>query len=656
MKEKGIRVWVLFSCLLLSLSVCRAQPLSQDAARRMAREFFRQSSMRSGVGSRTADSVRLVRSSVASGRFLFQGPGARGFVLYGGTEQQPILMAYSREAPAPEAALPEAFTLWMEGRSEGLVSPESLSESAVVQPILDVRWFQTDPYNGLCPYYTDDQGQVSSTRCVVGCVATAYAQLLYHYRYPEALCDTLHGWSTPHYVLDDVLPGTPLSWELIRPDYLEPYTDAEAEPMQRLNLYCGMASRMNYGLVESGSSIQWAVDNMRRVFGYQYVRFVDRYLYTPQRWHALLQQELRAGRPVVYSGFNVRMEGHAFLLDGVDVQGFYHINWGSGGIWDGYFNLDVLNWGEWPADETEQGRNLGYFCNQGAVLMHPEPVVNGLLSDTVAYADSLVRVEEVRFARQPDVSGYVPVDIRFRNLHPDTVHYTFEMFTFQPQDTAVFEQAEYLGVSGAVLPPGESVPVRAYCRFGRVGDFLFGTSSDDVHVTYQMPVHVEAVLPAQLRFSDVRLLSAAADSLVLVTTIHNDQVSGCFGDWVVYSLSRSGTWREMSHPRFLEISGGSEIQDTVVFRALPADTEYLFRVSYPTSADVQAELRVVTLPVSDIELPVSDETNPVEAVYTFDGRLIYRSEASEKVGDHLLPKGFYLVRFRNGRTEKIYRD
>ena len=220
----------------------------------------------------------------------------------------------------------------------------------------------------------------------------------------------------------------------------------------------------------------------------------------------------------------------------------------------------------------------------------------------------------------------------------------------------MFEQAEYLGVSGAVLPPGESVPVRAYCRFGRVGDFLFGTSSDDVHVTYQMPVHVEAVLPAQLRFSDVRLLSAAADSLVLVTTIHNDQVSGCFGDWVVYSLSRSGTWREMSHPRFLEISGGSEIQDTVIFRALPADTEYLFRVSYPTSADVQAELRVVTLPVSDIELPVSDETNPVEAVYTFDGRLIYRSEASEKVGDHLLPKGFYLVRFRNGRTEKIYRD
>ena len=154
----------------------------------------------------------------------------------------------------------------------------------------------------------------------------------------------------------------------------------------------------------------------------------------------------------------------------------------------------------------------------------------------------------------------------------------------------------------------------------------------------------------------MRLLSVAADSLVLVTTIHNDQVSGCFGDWVVYSLSRSGTWREMSHPRFLEISGGSEIQDTVIFRALPADTEYLFRVSYPTSADVQAELRVVTLPVSDIELPVSDETNPVEAVYTFDGRLIYRSEASEKVGDHLLPKGFYLVRFRNGRTEKIYRD
>lgn len=653
--SSGYRAWCLCLCLLLFVVVCRAQPLSQEHARRLAQNFFEQTESLRKVRSVESASVRLVRSEAASGRFLFQGPSGCGFVLYGGTEKSPSLIAYSSEASAPAEAMPPAFELWLSGEAgRNIPSPDTLAESEVVAPILDVRWFQTDPYNGLCPYYTDSLGHVSATRCVVGCVATAYAQLLYHYRYPEALRDTLFGWSTPHYTIDDVLPGASLSWDLMRSDYTEPYTDREIKAVQQLNLYCGMACRMNYGVAESGSSIYRAVDALRRVFGYGYVRFADRYLYTPRRWHSLLLHELKQGRPVVYSGYNVRMEGHAFLIDGVDRSGFYHINWGSGGTWDGYFNLDALNRDEWLPDQTEEGRYLGYFCNQGAVLMHPDPVENELLSDTVAYADSLVTVEEVRFARQPDVAGYVPVDLLLTNHHRDTVNYTFEMFTYLPEDTAVFEQAEYLGVSGAILPPEVSRWVRGYCRFGRTGDFLFGTSSDDVRVSYSMPVRVKEAVSAVLRFSDIRLLSSSPDSMALVITVANESDTGISGDWMICALSQSGSWRDIIHQRFLQIPAGNTIQDTVVFRGLPSGASYRFRVCYPSLAEEQGSLQVKTDPSTGIVLSESLETDVLEAVYAWDGRIVWRS-AKNGVGCRQLrlPRGIYLFRYRDGRVEKV---
>jgi len=63
------------------------------------------------------------------------------------------------------------------------------------------------PYNDLCPFYTDDEGRVSDARCVPGCVAIAMEQILTYYRRTYTLQDTLKGWSTPHYEIDDLLPG-----------------------------------------------------------------------------------------------------------------------------------------------------------------------------------------------------------------------------------------------------------------------------------------------------------------------------------------------------------------------------------------------------------------------------------------------------------------
>jgi hypothetical protein len=42
--------------------------------------------------------------------------------------------------------------------------------------------------------------------------------------------------------------------------------------------------------------------------------------------------------------------GHAFVLDGIDDRDYFHVNWGWGGVYDGFFTLDALILGEYEFD------------------------------------------------------------------------------------------------------------------------------------------------------------------------------------------------------------------------------------------------------------------------------------------------------------------
>lgn len=52
----------------------------------------------------------------------------------------------------------------------------------------------------------------------------------------------------------------------------------------------------------------------------------------------MIQKELIAGRPVLYSGQSTA-GGHAFVLDGCDENDMYHFNWGWSGYANGYYSL-----------------------------------------------------------------------------------------------------------------------------------------------------------------------------------------------------------------------------------------------------------------------------------------------------------------------------
>ena len=59
-------------------------------------------------------------------------------------------------------------------------------------------------------------------------------------------------------------------------------------------------------------------------------------------WDISLRWKLAQGIPIYYSGSG-QNGGHAFVLDGYDNEGRFHVNWGWGGSFDGYFETLSLN-------------------------------------------------------------------------------------------------------------------------------------------------------------------------------------------------------------------------------------------------------------------------------------------------------------------------
>ena len=99
-------------------------------------------------------------------------------------------------------------------------------------------------------------------------------------------------------------------------------------------------------------------------FGYQNtVQDRHRICYSIDGWEDLIYSELVNGRPVLYGGSR-EDDGHAFVCDGYDGNGLFHINWGFGGIFDAYFSLSVLKYSPTKMAPVPRRLCLSQISNQ----------------------------------------------------------------------------------------------------------------------------------------------------------------------------------------------------------------------------------------------------------------------------------------------------
>jgi hypothetical protein len=74
------------------------------------------------------------------------------------------------------------------------------------------------------------------------------------------------------------------------------------------------------------------------------VQLLYREYYDDVSWEEIIKTQLDAGLPVYYWGINsANTLDHAFIIDGYDNSGKFHINWGWYGEHDGYYSLNTLN-------------------------------------------------------------------------------------------------------------------------------------------------------------------------------------------------------------------------------------------------------------------------------------------------------------------------
>lgn len=301
-------------------------------------------------------SVSSAVSPSATCYYVFANGEDKGFTIVSGDDRMPEVVGYSAQGTYDPDHLPANYVGFMKAYQEtveallkgdaqvsgGLAEARQWraerANSAAVAPLLGgIKWNQGAPYNNMCPSYN------GTNRAVTGCVATAMAQVMMYYQYPKELKATIKAYTAKSYGIQipEISSGATYDWDNMLPDYSKSdYSSVQADAVAKLMYHCGAAVKMNYG-PSSGANVTPII--LATYFGYDadLMQDLTRTVFTLQQWMTLIDNELKAKRPILYSG-QASDGGHEFVCDGSDGNGLYHINWGWGGYQDGYFDLTIL--------------------------------------------------------------------------------------------------------------------------------------------------------------------------------------------------------------------------------------------------------------------------------------------------------------------------
>ena len=323
--------------------------------------------------------------------YVFNAQNRQGYVIVAGDDRVPAILGYSSAGSIDPDEMPPAMRQWLEGYQAQIEAlgdeevcdvPLHLSGRAAIAPLVPARWNQGAPYNILLP-------MVSGKHASTGCVATAMAQIMYTHRWPEQPTVTIPSYTTStNAIFMPSLPPTTFGWDDMKDIYYtDDTTSVNATAVATLMKYCAQSVKMNFLASSSGSLTSRIPGALATYFGYKpSACYVARENYSTEEWEEMLYDELAAGRPVVYGG-NKKSGGHAFVCDGYDGNGMFHINWGWGSQSDGYFLLNVLN----PSSQGigSVSGAYGYIYGQGMGI-GLEPGTDGDAATTLTYRDLTV--------------------------------------------------------------------------------------------------------------------------------------------------------------------------------------------------------------------------------------------------------------------------
>lgn len=329
----------LFILLLLLTFTIDAQTINSESAKQIAESFLGKE-VRESNESRHRKMAR-VEASIPNtpAIYFFNATDGKGFVIVSGDEgaTTPVL-AYSKNGVfdidnVPEAALLliSQYTKSIETLSKSNSKEHGVSKTKALpstegsaNPLLSTQWDQGSPYNDECPV-------LNGSHALTGCVATAMAQVI-NYEMKSNRVKSINGYDTEDgYHVED-LPARDFD-----------FGNLDNDGIAHLMRYCGQSVRMNYGLEKSGAHSEYIPEALHEYFGWEsQIGVLKRENYNEEHWNRIISEEITAGHPLIYSAHTEAGDGHTFVVDGY-ADGFYHVNWGWGGLSDGYYSFSLFS-------------------------------------------------------------------------------------------------------------------------------------------------------------------------------------------------------------------------------------------------------------------------------------------------------------------------
>jgi len=382
-----MRNLTLLAALLIG-STLLANTVTQSDAQQAAQAFLLEH--RPGVTLQTANVQRAQRAGTTQQGadnayyYIFNTAGNQGYVIVSGDDRTTQVLGYTDSGSWDSNNVPANMQAWLDGYAQQIDALDEMGITSQVapatgilrahkatrnsiSPLVTTHWDQATPYWNHCPQFMASTEDTVGELAYTGCVATSMAQIMNYHQWPAQTSQVIPSYSVTYYLGNyqygtfdtDELPIRAFDWEHMRDSYTGGEDEVYTEAVSWLMLYAGCAAHMQYGTSASSTSDPYIPKAFRDYFDYD-AQLVYRSDYDQETWEEMIYQELAAGRPMVYNGRAGSGGGHSFVCDGYEYGDYFHINWGWGGMGDGYFVLSVLNpsAGGIGASTSSEGYNI----------------------------------------------------------------------------------------------------------------------------------------------------------------------------------------------------------------------------------------------------------------------------------------------------------
>ena len=333
-----------------------ATPISKNAALSAAKVFLQERGIDADLRESQGARAHSKANNAENPYYYIFNTNNKGFVIVSGDDCLKPILGYSDEGNFDPENIPDGLQMLLDAYEDAIIEINSDIQKGIIDPNAQkpkktmsvsrnpVKPFLNVAYGQSSPYYIKNP-KIGSSYTNCSCTTVVIGEIMAYYQYPDVL-PALEGYTTETAGLNvEALPEHVMDWSSVLPYYNGiAATTAQKNEIANLMRWIGQHGKCDFNEGAS-SSLDTSVYYTLYDFGYKVGGFTSLERKELSEWEDFLYQDLLHQRPVAVFATNIRVGGarHAFIFDGYDQDGLYHVDWGWEGCCRGYYSFDFLS-------------------------------------------------------------------------------------------------------------------------------------------------------------------------------------------------------------------------------------------------------------------------------------------------------------------------